>query len=104
MAKRESEHKGAGEQLPADQWSYRPRGRKGSYRGVFSPRSSLAAVPPEERVLAFHVARIVGELTVAGASLSRRELASRVGDDVPLAHCDQHRDAHRGSLGGHRAG
>ena len=44
-----------------------------------SPRASFASVSPEEKVLALHVARIVGELAGAGVNLSRQELASRVG-------------------------
>jgi hypothetical protein len=56
-------------------------GRRGlcSSRRLASHRGSLSAIPREEKVLALHVARIVGELAEEGNGLSRHELASRVG-------------------------
>ncbi|HEY4345957.1 MAG TPA: MFS transporter [Gaiellaceae bacterium] len=63
---------------PLDERPRRHRGVPASYRRVYSPRASFASVPLDEKVLALHVARIVGELANEG-SLTRHELATRVG-------------------------
>jgi MFS family permease len=70
----------APEQKPAGERARRHRGVPSSYRRAYSPRGTFVGIPNDEKVLALHVARIVGELADNdSATLSRHELATRVG-------------------------